>query len=81
MVLDATKGPGGQTRELSEVYRLRGSTARTSTRSISHNVEDIKIIVFTLYHANHLGWRRQWDAKGIWWTVDKQLQPKGEILL
>jgi peptide subunit release factor RF-3 len=28
MVLDATKGPGGQTQELSEVCRLRGSTAR-----------------------------------------------------
>ena len=90
MVLDATEGPGGKpesSRRSAGCAACRssslptGSTARTSTRSISHSVEDIKIIVFTLYHANHLGWRRQRDAKGIWRTVDKQLQPKGEILL
>jgi hypothetical protein len=90
MVLDATEGPGGKpesSRRSAGCAACRssplqtGSTARTSARSISHNVEDIKIIVFTLHHANYLGWRTQWGAKGIWRTVDKQLQPKGEIPL
>jgi hypothetical protein len=82
MVLDATKAPGGQTQELSEVCRparldredfrpVRShTTLRISKLSYSH------YIMRTISLGEGSGTPR---GSGGW--VDKQLQPKGEILM